>query len=252
MIGNDVAEPPTFTATTYNRNFETVYRTTGARLHHRYFDQSGGVWQDGPVFGPTNATGAVGFIESSWGPGNFEVVAAVGGSQLQHWWRDPAFNWQESVSFGTDIATMGASLIQSTWGNLELAAVLKSGQMQHWWRDEASGRVWKAGQVFGSAITSPPAMIQGQYGTPDEYGNGNFELCVATATGQIQHWWRDNQNNSFPWTMSVTFGSNVARVLALLEGSFGFNLEVIALRKDGKLQHYWRDGGGWHAGVTIG
>jgi hypothetical protein len=52
--------------------------------------------------------------------------------------------------------------------------------------------------------------------------------------------------------MSATFGSDVQAVVALVQGSFGFNLEVIVLRKDGMLQHYWRDNGGWHAGVVIG
>ncbi len=252
VIGNDIADPPTFTGTTYNRNFEMIYRTTGSRLHHRYFDQGAQAWDDGPTFGPTDATGAVGFIESSWGPGNFEVVVAVGGSQLEHWWRNTSMEWQKSVDFGANVATMGASLIQSSWGNLELVCVLKNGQMQHWWRDDAHGGVWKSDPGFGTGITSPPCMIQGQYGMANEYSNGNFELCVATPQGTVQHWWRDNQQSSFPWAMSATFGSNVARVIALLEGSFGFDLEVIVLRTDGMLQHYWRDSGGWHAGVSIG
>jgi hypothetical protein len=68
----------------------------------------------------------------------------------------------------------------------------------------------------------------------------------------VQHWWRNNQALGFPWTMSATFGTGVACVLALLEGSFGFNLEVIVLRQDGMLQHYWRDGAGWHPGAVIG
>jgi hypothetical protein len=53
--------------------------------------------------------------------------------------------------------------------------------------------------------------------------------------------------------MGAQFGSNVNRVIALLQGSFGFNLELIVLRNDGMLQHYWRDDGGWHADAgTIG
>ncbi len=247
-MGNDVADPPTFTATTYNRNFEMVYRTTAGRLHHRYFDQASSSWKDGPIFGPNNATGAVGFIESSWGPGNFEVVVGVGGTQLQHWWRG-AGGWEATVTFGSNIATMGASLIQSTWGALELVAVLHAGQMQHFWRN---GATWEGDQVFGAGITSPPVMIQGQYGMADENGNGNFELVVANPSGAIEHWWRNNQNTNWVWSKSATFGSGVARVLALVEGSFGFDLEVVALRTDGMLQHYWRDGAGWHAGVTIG
>jgi hypothetical protein len=248
-MANDVADPPTLTGTTYNRNFEMVYRTTGSRLHHRYYDQGSSSWQDGPVFGPANAVGAVGFVESSWGPGNFEVVVALTGGQLQHWWRDTAFNWHQTVNFGSNVNSMGQSLIQSTWGNLELVCVLKTGQMQHFWR---SGGTWNAGATFGSGISSPPVMIQGQYDMSNEYGNGNFELCVATPGGWIEHWWRNNQANGLPWQMSATFGQNIERVIALVEGSFGFNLEVIALRTDGMLQHYWRDGGGWHAGVVIG
>jgi hypothetical protein len=96
-------------------------------------------------------------------------------------------------------------------------------------------------------------MIQGQFQMANEYGNGNFELCVAMPDGTIQHWWRNNQaGGGFPWTKDATFGQNVARVVALIQGSFGFNLELIALRHDGMLQHYWRDNGGWHAGVVIG
>lgn len=251
-MANDVAEPPTFTETSFNRNFEMVYRTTAGRLHHRYFDQAAQAWRDGPVFGPTNASGGVGFIESSWGPRNFEVVVGVGGNALQHWWRDSAFHWHETVTFGSNVATMGPTLLQSTWGALELVAVLKSGQMQHWWRREAGGEQWISDQVFGADIASPPCMIQGSYGMADEMGHGNFELCVATRAGTIEHWWRNNQNSGFIWSKSATFGSGVARVIALVQGSFGFNLEVVALRTDGMLQHYWRDGGGWHAGVVIG
>lgn len=247
-IGNDVADPPTFTATTYNRNFEMVYRTTGGRLHHRYFDQSGNKWDDGPIFGPTNATGAAGFIESNWGPGNFEVVVGIEGGQLQHWWRG-GNEWQPSVTFGSHILTAGPSLIQSTWGALELVTVLDDGTMQHWWRD---GSTWKADQIFGTNIKSPPVMIQGQFGTSDESGNGNFELVVANAQGQVEHWWRDNSNTSFVWAKSATFSSAVSRVLALVQGSFGFNLEIVVLCFDGTIQHFWRDGSGWHAGVTIG
>jgi hypothetical protein len=67
----------------------------------------------------------------------------------------------------------------------------------------------------------------------------------------VQHWWRNNAGGG-GWAQSATFGHDVAAVAGLLEGSFGFNLEVIVLRYDRKLQHYWRDGAGWHEGVVIG
>jgi hypothetical protein len=94
-------------------------------------------------------------------------------------------------------------------------------------------------------------MIQGQFGMATENGTGNFELCVASG-GQVHHWWRDNQNPSMQWYRSAAFGHDVAAVAGLLEGSFGFNLEVVVLRRDQKLQHYWRDGAGWHEGPIIG
>ena len=254
VMGNDVGEILTLTGTTYNRNFETVYRTTGSRLHHWYFDQGTQKWNEGPVFGPSDAIGPVGFIESSYGPGNFEVVACRRTGQLEHWWRDTSFNWHQGPDIGSGIVAMGPSLIQSTWGNLELVAVLADGQMQHWWRDDAGTKNWFIGGTFAAGISanSPPCLIQGQYGMANEYGNGNFELCVALPNGTVQHWWRNNQVPGFPWSLSATFGSGVDCVVALVEGSFGFNLELIVLRQDGMLQHYWRAGATWNAGVVIG
>lgn len=255
VLGNDVGNIPTLTGTTYDRNFETVYSTTSSRLHHWYFDQGTQKWNEGPVFGPVDAVrGPVGFIESSYGPGNFEVVACRRTAQLEHWWRDTSFNWHQGPDFGAAIAAMGATLIQSTWGNLELVAVLEDGQMQHWWRNDGGTMAWFVGGTFGAGISaaSPPVMIQGQYGMANEYGNGNFELCVALPDGTVQHWWRNNQVPGFPWSLSATFGSGVDCVVALVEGSFGFNLELIVLRRDGMLQHYWRAGGVWNAGVVIG
>jgi len=253
VLGTDAGPyAPTLTSTTYNRNFEFLYPTTGGQIRHWYFDQAAGKWDQGEAFA-SGVSGPVGFIESSYGPGNFEVVYRTTGGQLQHWWRDNRGTWHEDQLFGAGVATMGPTLVQSTWGNLELVAVLESGQLQHWWRNDGGNMAWNGGQVFGSGISSPPCLIQGQYGMNDERGNGNFELCVALPNGTVQHWWRNNQASSFPWAMSATFGSNVGRVIALVEGSFGFDLEMIVIRSDNNmLQHYWRDGGGWHAGVVIG
>lgn len=247
-MANDVASTLTHTGTTYNRNFETIYRTTKNQLHHWYFDQSSGKWDNGPVFGPSNAIGEPGFCESSYGQGNFEVVTALQGGTMEHWYRSNNV-WAKSVTFGSGVLTVGHTLLESTYGNLELVATLANGTMQHWWR---KGSTWAADQVFGSGVASGACMIQGQFGAAADTGNGNFELCVAMPNGTVQHWWRNNQSSSFPWTMSTTFGSNITRVLALLQGSFGFNLELIVELNDKMLQHYWRDDGGWHAGALIG
>src|SRR5262249_31889550 len=102
---------------------------------------------------------------------------------------------------------------------------------------------------------SPPCMIEGQCGANNENSIGNYELCVAVDE-RVQHWSRDNQSNygmpNSPWINNDTFGHDVMALAGLLEGSYGFNLEVIVLRRDNQLRHYWRDGNGWHEGVIIG
>jgi hypothetical protein len=97
-------------------------------------------------------------------------------------------------------------------------------------------------------------MIEGMYGATDETVPGNYELCVAV-NGAIQHWWKDSpENPGSTWSMSATFGENVRQVLGLIQSSFGFDLEVIALLNDGTLQHFWRYASdlSWHAGPVFG
>jgi hypothetical protein len=255
-FATDAAACPTLTGTTYNRNMEIVYTTTGGRLHHWWTGGGGGgPWNDGGVFGPSGCNGVPGFVQGDYGaPGNFEVVVSVGG-RLQHIWRDGG-GWHNGPVFGSAIARSGATLVQGTYGtphgNLECVAVRTDGMMQHFWRNEATF-TWNTGALFGSGVSSPPVMIQGQYGFQNELGpNGNFELCVAVG-GRVQHWWRWNSaGGDGAWRHSADFGHDVAAVAGLCESSWGMNLEVIVLRTDNRLQHYWRDGAGWHEGPVIG
>lgn len=252
-FGNDAAACPTQISTTFNRNFESVHLTTGHRLHHWWYDQNTGHWNDGGVIGPIDAADIPGYIQSNYGaPGNFEVVVRTADSKLNHWWHHGA-GWHDGGRFGANVASSGASLIQSHYfhkGNFELVCVLNNGQMQHWWRDNDHGMVWHSGATFGSGVASPPCMIEGEYGAANEKSVGNFELCVAVG-GKVQHWWRANGSDLL-WRNSATFAHDVHAVLSLVEGSYGFNLELVVLRTDGKLQHYWRDGAGWHEGAVFG
>jgi hypothetical protein len=255
-FASDAAVCPTLIGTTFNRNMELVYTTTGGRLHHWWAGGGGGPWHDGGVFGPSGCTGVPGFVQSDYGaPGNFEVVVSVGGGRLQHVWRDGA-GWHLGAVFGSAIARSGPSLVQGSYGrphgNLECVATRTDGTMQHFWRNEAT-LVWNAGPVFGAGVTSPPVMIQGQYGMRDDDGpHGNFELCVAVG-GRVQHWWRANgAGGDGAWRRSAEFGRDVAAVAGLCQGSWGRNLEVIVLRTDRQLQHFWRDAAGWREGPVIG
>ena len=259
-FGNDAAPTwPTLTETTFNRNFEAVCLTTSKRLRHWWFDENTKKWNDGGIFGPTDAAGLPGFIQGNFGaPGNFEVVVGTNDQRLNHWWRDKGssgYQWHDGGRFGSGVAFSGPTLLQSTYGskgNFELVCVLDSGKMQHWWRNnDDTSYPRSASATFGSGIRSHPCMIEGMYGATDEYKKGNFELCVA-AGGMVQHWWRDN-GGSGAWNHSATFGDgHITAEGGLLEGCFGFNLELIVERADGHVQHYWRDGSlNWHPGAII-
>ncbi|MEO8820794.1 MAG: C1 family peptidase [Ginsengibacter sp.] len=247
---NDCSMIPTVTATTYNRNFEMIYPTTGGRLHHIYFDQVSGHWNDGPVFGPNNVNGVVGFIQSDFGaPGNLEVVAALSDNTLVHWWRNEANQaWAQSAVFGSGVAFGSATLIQRLDRGLDYVCVNTDGTMQRYCRQVSTG-AWVAEEKFGANVHSAPVMIRSEFGATDEATSGNYELCVAV-NGQIQHWWSGVNNNPH-WSQSATFGANVKDVLGLIEGSFGFDLEVIALLHDGSIQHFWRSNQ-WYAGPVFG
>ena len=252
-LANDCHASPTVTGTTYNRNLEYVYWTTDNRLHHRFFDQSTGTWNDGGVFGPSNVAGVPGFIQGDYNaPGNFELVVRLANGTLQHWWRQNGapWTWSASATFGANVALSGATLIHRRDLGLDVVCVNNDGCLQRYWRDDAHGGAWKAGEIFANGIKTAPVMIEGQFGAADETKQGNYELCVAV-NGSIQHWWRNNQGAG-NWSNSATFGANVAQVLGLVESSYGFDLEVIAQLNNGSLQHLWRDGGGWHNGIVFG
>lgn len=252
-FGNDVADWPTLISTTFGRNLECVYLTTGKRLHHWWRNQATGAWNDGGIFGPANSSGIAGFIQGNYNaPGNFEVVVLTTNGKLNHCWRDGA-GWHTGVNFGSSLSYGSPTLIQSNYGvkgNFEYVAVNSvTHQMQHFWRDNDHGMIWNAGICFGINVNNPPVMIQSQFGATDETRPGNFELLVVV-NGMVQHWWRDNYSNT-GWKMSTTFGINVLRVHGLLQGSYGFDLECIVELTNGHIQHWWRDGSGWHPGPII-
>ena len=253
-FGNDAASCPTLISSTFNRNFEIVYLTTGSRLHHWWVKQPTGNWNDEGVFGPIDADGVPGFIQGNYNaPGNFEVVVRTKDKKLNHWWRD-GNGWHDGGRFANNVSYSGASMVQSHFGNkgnFDLVCVLGNQKMQHWQRDNDCGMVWEAISIFGDEINSPPCMIEGQFSASDETKVGNFELCVVGPGKKVEHWWRANSSDSL-WRKSATFGHDVKSVVALVEGSYGFNLEAIVLRTDKMLQHYWRDSKGWHEGAIIG
>lgn len=266
----DAVDVPAVVQSSFNRNYELLYRSAQGSLHHVFFDQASGWWFDGrdvgyPNLPLTGTIGIPGFIQSDRGaPGDFEVVAVTRAGTAQHWtkhnswpWTRLPGEWYSKQTFGRDFQFSGPSLVQSRLGvsgvpengqgELHYVGAARNGQLEHW--KLAPGSSWTFLTSFANGVTSGPVLIEGTYGAGDDSGVGNFELCV-TVGDHIQHWWRHNRSLG-PWMLGAEFGDGVARVVALLQGTYGTNLEIIAQRTDGSYQHYWRDGGGWHAGAVI-
>ena len=264
---DDALDCPAAVQSTFNRDYELVYRSSYRYLRHVYYDQAGGLWNDATIFGPIDPVGVPGFIQSNRGaPGDFEVVVVTPTGQAEHWtkhnsapWTRPPGEWYMRERFGSTIRYGGASLVQSRIGvtgspengsgELHFVCTGATGEMQHWRRPRPDVGNWTLLGTFGQNTTSAPCMIEGTYGAGNEMGVGNFELCVAVGN-QIEHWWRHNASLG-PWNRSAVFGADVRRVVGLIQSTYATNLEVIAERTDGRYQHYWRDGSGWKAGIII-
>jgi hypothetical protein len=279
-IPADAEDNPAVVQSTFNRNFELLYRTTGNDLRHVYFDQASSNWYDAGLVGVTTGEGIPGFIQSTRGaPGDFEVIVITTTSDVQHWTKHNGAPWTRrpgtwylngilpkairmiapNVPETVAMRFVGPALVhtrrgvsdelEAGRGELDYVAVGADWRMYHYRRP--AGGAWMLLTSFGSTLGSGPAMIEGQFGMTDELGIGNLELCVATTTGTIEHWWCDGRVAAPTWNRSATFGSGVVRVVGFLQGSFGHNLELVVERTDGRTQHYWRDGTGWHAGTII-
>ncbi len=86
-----------------------------------------------------------------------------------------------------------------------------------------------------------PALIQSRIGK-----QGNFELVVPLASGGIAHYFRDNNNPTFPWGGPNMFGTDLkVDAVTLIESNIGNpgNLEVVA-RVGDKLAAFYRDNSG--------
>ncbi len=91
---DDALDCPAVIQSTFNRNYELIYRSSFQQLRHVYFDQTSGWWNDATIFGPMNPVGIPGFIQSTRGaPGDFEVVVLTLGGHLEHWTKHNSAPW---------------------------------------------------------------------------------------------------------------------------------------------------------------
>lgn len=96
----------------------------------------------------------------------------------------------------------------------------------------------KLDYCFDTEITrSNGQLIQSNFGT-----KGNFEIVVPAGDNKIEHWWRNNDDESHPWSRTATITGSGYDTAVMIQSTLGrdTNFEVVA-RKGSHLEHWWRD-----------
>jgi hypothetical protein len=90
-----------------------------------------------------------------------------------------------------------------------------------------------------AALSGDPVLVQSRFGT-----QGNFEVIAPAAFGGVAHYWRNNDDDDFPWSAPTLFGQSLGAVdaVSMIQSNFGSpgNLEVVARCAD-RLSSFWRD-----------
>jgi hypothetical protein len=229
-------------------NFETVIpgRAVPGLVHYwRNNDNPSLPWSGPTRFASSigNVDGGVTLIQSNFGsPGNLEIVVVVAG-KLLHLWRDsgPSFTWSAPFTIASGVSGI-PGLIQSRFGskgNFEVVVPVSGGGLVHYWRNnDIPSLPWSAPTPFGKSLGSVAAvsLIQSNFGSP-----GNLEV-VASASGQVYHFWRDS-GPSFAWNGPFIL-AGIFGIPSLIQGRFGQgNFELVVSSASGGLVHYWRDNG---------
>lgn len=147
------------------------------------------------------------------------------------------------------------SLIQSNYGtpgNFEVVAARGGAGIRHLFRDnDDPTHPWHVGPVFGLPYGyNAVSMLQGSYG-----GQGNFELVAAVEGGGLEHFARDNDDPTQPWSATAWFGGADELSGASLIMSSNGDFDVISSLATGGLQvfHRWNGipGTPWASGVPF-
>jgi hypothetical protein len=105
------------------------------------------------------------------------------------------------------------------------------------------------------------SLIQSSFGSP----HGNFEAVVRLASGDLWHYWRDNNNDSQAWGPAQLICSGTAYAGSLIQSHFpgsdaAGNFEVVVPLNVGgggvQLTHFWHDNqtspdGPWQLGGPV-
>jgi hypothetical protein len=264
----DAIDCPVAIQSTFNRNFELVYRSSMGSLRHLYFDQASHMWNDATLFGPSDPVGMPGFVQGNRGaPGDFEVVVMTRTGTAQHWtkhngspWTHPPGTWYLRGVVATGMAIGGPALVsrrldlqdelEQEKGQLDY--VCSSGSDLRHFQGVQATATWSPAATFGSGVYSGPCMIESLNANGTELDPGALEVFVEKGN-QVEHWTRPAPvagTPTAPWQLVATFGADVDCVVGALQGSSSI-FEVYVERTDGRYQQYSRPAGTWVAGPIL-
>ncbi|KAK4141368.1 uncharacterized protein C8A04DRAFT_30997 [Dichotomopilus funicola] len=285
---NALTSPPAVIGTSWNRDFHAVGVDEKGTLVQWVFNQTAAAWSQ--VATLDGVEGVPGLVQSD-GSQLIVVVRHADGSLNEYQQPPHTTTWSHTSTLTppSSISHSGPSLLQSnthldlyasasttpnsppSYGHLYTVAVRVDGQLQLFWRPGGPDGVWVAGEVFGDGFTAAegeeivPVMIQDYFNTQNETSVGGFQLVVADAEGNIQHWTRDNSDladrleppregtDSGRWVLTETVtpeGGKVKRVLGLVLGSDGERMRMVSEGVKGEVV-WWIWDGAWKKGEVV-
>jgi Papain family cysteine protease len=251
-----------------HKNFEML-RASVPRVSHLWRGSGeGGDWSwrlASQLENPNDTgagAGAVGYpalTSSTWNR-NFECVYWEASGHLRHWFFDQAAgHWADGGRFGPPDLAGWPGFIQSNYGapgHLEIVVRTSDGRLAHWWRDSEPPWSWHESVRFASGVrASGPSLVQSTFGR-----QGNFEVVCVLDSGEMQHWWRDNDKGAV-WRQGATFGSGIdATPVCMVQGEFGAADETrpgnfeLCVASGGQMQHWWMSASDlqWRRSATFG
>lgn len=255
-------------------NLEVVVRRRGGQLVHWWRDSVAPfAWHPGVVIAEHVRMSGPALVQANVGTkGHFYLVCVTEHGTMQLWWRDNDHGlvWKPGEVFGRHVGGTPVCMIQGqfgasdelTPGNFELCVVV-GGRVEHWFRDNSAlraeaPRADHADPRYSDAVhvAVKASRLQPDPGTTLRADvatlfrdDGDERIAAVTKVGLFNA----ALSAAAPdrWHRTAVFGHDVKHVWGLVEGSFGFNLDLVVETTNGGLQHYYRDGAGWHEGVPI-
>ncbi len=183
-----------------------------------------------------NAAGNPAYLQSHFGKqGNFELAVPAAGGGLLYYWRDNDNDlfWNGPTAAFTEHLD-ALSMIESNYGNMELVAV-RGQTLSFLFRDQDPVTPWHGLWDLASGVSGVPSLIQSSFGT-----QGNFEVLVPSASGGLQHFWRDN-DNGMTWEGPETFFTGLSfSAVSLIQSNYAGHLEGVAV-SNGTLYYFFHD-----------